>query len=529
MGSTAARLAICIGSIPALSEAMDGGFTSLLSGEADVPALLAMELGLCLNYNSAALVILLMLTGGEVLEDYALSRAGRTLHSLLEQSPGVANRRRPGRKGNETITCETVPTEQLIPGDVVLVKYGEAVPVDGVIDSFAASDETCYVDESLLTGENLRVEKRMGDSLYGGSVNKGAATWVQVTRPYKSSMVAMMKKQLQSALDNKASIELRSKQFAAVFTPVTLAAAALAWLIGYFNELGASMRWKRVLSVLMSATPCPASIGVPIAMLSGMSICNKRFGGTIKSGNALELLAKTSAVVLDKTGTLTSGNPTVVEFELFNDDEELPNSLTQSECLRLVASVEMFSAHPLAAAICNYHRTQSGEESLYDIKAVEHKESAGISALVNGLEVSVGTLSFLEKQGLGDFFRYREVSQTESIVSYFLVRDSTGKAKASGQIHFDDELRPSARSLVQKLRRMHMRIVLLSGDRSRHLKKVAESLELNEYHSCWPHEKAQHVQKLKSEGETVLMIGDGSNDSAALVQADIGLASKFKC
>lgn len=518
---------LCFGAIPALAEVLDEGLSSLLSGEADVPALLAMELGLCLGYDSAALVILVMLTGGEALEDYALSRAGRTLHTLLEQSPGVAHRRRPGVKGGSNLACEIVPTESLIPGDIMLVKYGQAVPVDGVVEAFATADDTCYIDESLLTGEHLRVEKRLGDSLYGGSVNKGAATWVRVTRAYSQSLVAMMKTQLESALNKKANIELQSKRFAALFTPITLAAAAVAWLVSRCQELPVNRRWERVLSVLMSATPCPASIGVPIAMLSGMSTSNKKYGGTIKSGNALEVLARTTAVVLDKTGTLTNGNPTVVEFEVLAKSKAEREDLSLSECLRLVASVEMFSTHPLAAAICSYHRASSKDESLYDTSQVEHADGAGISAVVNGLRVKVGTLNYFEKQGLSAYFEQQHAT-TESIVSYFLILDSKRNVKGSGQIHFDDELRPSARSLIERLRKLHMRLVLLSGDRSKHLAKVAQSLELNEYHQCWPHEKAEHIKRLQKEGETVLMIGDGSNDSAALVQADIGLASKIR-
>ena len=524
---------LTLGMAPALAETAEAGWGAVLGGDTDVPALLAMQLGLLLGQLRASAVILMMLTGGEVFEERALQRAGDALHSLLEESPGEAHvAAAAGAAGAADVAAENVA-----PGDVLLVKAGEAVPVDG--EALEVAGAPVEVDEALLTGEAGKVRKAAGAALLGGSRNAGAPFWMRAQRRYGDSVLALMRAKLREALESKAEVELASKRFAAGFTPLTLAAAGVACLVAELRGRSPRQAWESVLAVLMAATPCPASIGVPIAMLSGMSVASRACACTVKRGAALEALAAATVVVVDKTGTLTEGRPVVTALEAWQD--ALP--LGAPPLTLLLASVEALSTHPLAAAVCAHHSRREGaaqqqqghhqqlrelrDQALLPVADLALDER-GARGVVAGLHVCVGAFEWcfedgdaLDGEPLAAKIDERAQNQ---IQAFYRLASREGRRLACGRLLFSDALRSSAAPAVRRLKLLGLPGLMLSGDRSGHLEAVARELGIDDYESCLPHQKADRVQALRENGEVVLMIGDGGNDAAGLAAADVGLS-----
>jgi heavy metal translocating P-type ATPase len=520
---------LTLGMAPAIAETAEAGWSAVLGGDTDVPALLAMQLGLLLGQLRASAVILLMLTGGEVFEERALQRAGDALHSLLEESPGEAHvAAAPGAAAAD------VAAEIVVPGDVLLVKAGEAVPVDG--EALEVVGSPVDVDESLLTGETGKVRKVAGAALLGGSRNAGAPFWMRAQRRYADSVLALMRAKLREALESKAEVELSSKRFAAGFTPLTLAAAGMACLVAELRGRSPRNAWESVLAVLMAATPCPASIGVPIAMLSGISVASRACACTIKRGAALEALAAATVVVVDKTGTLTEGRPVVTALEPWQD--LLPP--TAPSLSELLASVEALATHPLAAAVCALHAhhaasQQQGQQEQQQPQALLPVanlalDERGVRGVVAGLHVRVGALEWCFDEG--DALSNEVVAANSdelvqgasSMQAFYRVTSRDGRQLACGRLRFSDALRSSAAPAIRRLKLLGLPVLMLSGDRSGHLELVARELGIDDYESCLPHQKADRVQALRESGEVVLMIGDGGNDAAGLAAADVGLS-----
>jgi len=491
----------------------------LVTGDdADVPACLAMVLGLLMDHAHAAAVILLMVTGGEALEELALDRAGTALRSLLADNPGTARLESSGG----TTRGGDVPAELVVPGDVLLVRPNEVVAVDGTLMDEAAP----AMDEKLITGEAVAGAKRRGDVVFAGSVNRGAsAVRVRASKRYEESVVHLMRCTLRAALEKKSRVELGAKRIADGLTPLTLLVAcagfeyATRWLRRSPVEA-----WKVVLSVLMSATPCPAAIGVPVAMLSGMSQASRRLGTTIKSGDALEAMCDARCVVFDKTGTLTFGVPVVVGVVVESSAERGGAEDRAREALRLVASLERVSKHVLADAVYKHYTSSSSSsaEELLSVAGFEEVAGLGVSGVVGGefaVRVGAWTHCFGEtgaKEEDGElcaFFAIRRVGVATSAPHW-----------ARGRIRFEDPVRPGASAAVAKLRARGIAVAILSGDRSAHLKRVAAALGVDSFQSCLPHEKARRVQELQRKFGVVMFVGDGANDSAALAQADVGVS-----
>eukprot|EP00516_Mucochytrium_quahogii_P003613 CAMPEP_0203761550 /NCGR_PEP_ID=MMETSP0098-20131031/14605_1 /ASSEMBLY_ACC=CAM_ASM_000208 /TAXON_ID=96639 /ORGANISM=" , Strain NY0313808BC1" /LENGTH=673 /DNA_ID=CAMNT_0050655583 /DNA_START=472 /DNA_END=2493 /DNA_ORIENTATION=+ len=504
---------LSVGMVPSLSQVESG---DVFNGQADVPALVSLLIGLCLNQVRACAVIVLMLTGGEAFEEYALNRAGDSLHSLLAQSPGVAHysksftRTQKVRVDSSFVALDDISAQDVCKNDIILVKQGEIVPVDGIV----CSDEECMLDEGLITGEGIPVRKQNGDRVFGGSQNTSLQSfWLRALGPYSESLMALLQGKLSEALLRKSKLEIESKRFVSFFTPLTFAMASIACLL--HSKRPARKMWETILSVFMSATPCPAAIGVPIAMLSGMSVASK-FGVTIKRGAALEVLSKVTCVVLDKTGTLSYGHPVVSRVV------DVRNQLGEYELVRLLASVEQYSTHPLGGAICRYFReTWPGQQHLLPTANLVQEDGNGIRAIVHGgMVVRVGGRAFC---GYDDSKTTTGQNKSGDLETFFWIGKQTGECIAEGHIAFVDKLRPSAHTLVKSLLPKY-RVLLLSGDRSGNLGVVADELGVNEYYSCFPHEKSEKVRELQKEGHVVLFIGDGGNDAAALACADVGMS-----
>ena len=459
----------------------------------DVIALLAIGGALALGELLTAAVVGLMLATGQFLDEYAAGRAERELTSLLENAPRIAHRLRNG--GLETIAATDVAV-----GDLLLVKAGEMVPVDGVIRSGSA-----LLDEATLTGEPLPVERAPGDLASSGSLNAAAAFEIQAVASAEESTYEGIIRLVRAAQESRAPVVRLADQWAAWFVPVALGLAAIAWAI--------SGDPVRALAVLVVATPCPLLLAVPIAIVSGVSRGAGR-GIIFRGGGPLETLARARFLVFDKTGTVTVGKPTLRSVTVFGDRDE-------PEVLRLAASVDQASSHVLARAIVAAAQERGIELALPT--DVEETPGGGVVGIVEEMQIAVGSAPWL----------LESCPETEAVASF---RRRMGRlapmsvfvavgGEIVGAALFDDVIRPDASRAVRGLRRAGIeRVVMATGDHPVVAQSVGLAIGIDQVLAeCTPGEKVDAVADLSAEGVTV-MVGDGINDAPALAAAQVGVA-----
>ncbi len=458
-------------------------------------ALVAMAGALAVGEYLAGAVIALMLSGGNALEASASRRARQELTALLERMPTVAHRRADGG-------WQEVAVGELGVGDTVLVRAGELVPVDGALAGAEA-----VVDESALTGESLPVTHARGAAVRSGAANAGDAFELEVTRVAAESAYANIVRLVRAAETQRAPFVRIADRYAALFLPLTLALAAIAW--------AASGDPVRAVAVLVVATPCPLILAAPIAIVSGVSRA-ARCGVIVKGGAAIERLGEARTVLVDKTGTLTLGEPAVREVVALEGDEE--------EILRLAASVDQLSAHVLAEALV-HEAERRGLELADPVGAVE-QPGQGIEGTVNGRRVAVGSGAWLRSRGYA-------VERASAVGGD---GEDAGLAKVligvdgrlAGVAVMADRLREDARGLAAELRAAGVRrVAMVSGDRRSVAERIGEETGVDEvYAEQSPEDKLEVVRAMREDPETapVVMVGDGVNDAPALALADVGIA-----
>ena len=466
----------------------------------DVIALLAMGGSLALEQYLAGAVIALMLATGEALESYADRRAHRELSALLDRAPRTVTR-------YEDEGLVERPVEDVRPGDRLLVKQGAVIPVDGVASTHAV------LDESALTGESRPVERAAGDPIRSGAVNAGGAFDLIATATAEDSTYAGIVRLVEEAERQKAPSVRLADRYAAIFVPVTLVIAGGAWAI--------SGEPLRALSVLVVATPCPLLLAVPIAIVSGISRAAHR-GIIVKGGGALETLARAKVLILDKTGTLTSGVPQLSDIETFTDlDPDPGRDLGPDELLRLAASLDQVSPHVLAAALVRAAR-ERGIELAFPTD-VHERHGAGIEGVVDAHRVALGKASFVSG-GAPMPPRAREVrrrSMLDGSSCIFVAIDG----RVAGALVVDDPIRPDAPRVIRALRRAGIeRVIMVTGDHPDVAESVGAALGVDRILSERdPMEKVEALEA-EREGGIVVMVGDGLNDAPALAAADVGVA-----
>jgi heavy metal translocating P-type ATPase len=490
----AAQIAWAITTILALLSLLREVSVGLLRREpgVDVIALLAMAGSLALGEFLAGAVIALMLATGDALESFADRRARRELSSLLERAPRAVRRYEDGALSER-------PIEDVAPGDRLLVRPGEVVPVDGV----AAGP--VVLDESALTGESRPVEGAAGDPVRSGAVNAGGPFDLVATATAEGSTYAGIVRLVREAERQKAPFVRVADRYAAIFVPITLVIAGGAWLV--------SGDPLRALSVLVVATPCPLILAVPIAIVSGISRAARR-GIIVKGGGALETLARGRILMFDKTGTLTSGVPQVSEVEVFGDPGP-------DEMLRLAASLDQVSPHILAAALVRGARDR-GLELEFPSDAHE-RHGAGIEGKVGGRRVALGKAGYVA-EGAPMPARAREVrrrSMLDGSSCIFVAVDG----EVVGAVIVDDPIRPDSPRVIRSLRRAGIeRVIMVTGDHPDVAESVGAALGVDRILS--ERDPAEKVEALEAEGEggVTIMVGDGLNDAPALAAADVGVA-----
>ncbi len=450
----------------------------------DILAATAIITSVILHEYWAGMIIVLMLTGGEALEDYAEKRAKTELSDLLNRKPKKTHI----IKGRKTLD---VAVDTVSKGDKLLIKPGEVVPVDAVILEGNAS-----FDESSLTGEGLPVEKTVGQEILSGSINVDSAVTVRALRPAAESQYEQIIKLVRGAASSQSPFVRLADRYSIPFTIIAFVIAGGAWIM--------SGEVIRFLEVLVVATPCPLILGAPIALISGMSRA-ARHGIIVKNGSAMERLAEVRTLGFDKTGTLTQGKPVV--------DKIVPQKgYTKAEVLALAASLEQNSNHILAKAILN--EAAKHKIKLDKIKQVREETGMGLIGMLHGHEIAIGRFSMLEARSI-------KVNQTniDQTSSYVIVDD-----KLAGIISFIDPIREEAKSTIQRLRDAGIKhFLMVTGDNSAVATAVAKTLGIDRIEAnCLPADKLRAIESI--EEKPVGFIGDGVNDAPVLTASDVGIA-----
>ncbi len=453
----------------------------------DVLATTAIVTAVLLGEYWAAMVVVLMLTGGEALEDYAEKRAKTELTSLIERKPQKAR----VLKGKER---KEIPASKIQVKDKVVVLAGEVIPVDGIVLEGESS-----VDESSLTGESLPVVAKQGSNILSGSVNIDGELIIQATKTAENSQYEQIIKLVQSASASKAPFVRMADRFAVPFTMVSFLIAGSAWFVS-----GDPVRF---LQVLVVATPCPLILAAPIALISGMSRSAKN-GIIVRTGSAMERLAELQTIAFDKTGTLTIGVPNVSTIHA-------NKGFTKNEVLTYAASLEQSSNHILAKAV-----VQHAEQKHLSVRPAKHvRESAGhgITGRMNGKTIAVGRLSFLDSIGV-EIPKKIKLKTNETIT--FVAFDN----KLAGHISFIDKVRPEAKAMLERLNKSGIKNTLMvTGDSLSVAQKIARKLGISHVRAeCLPADKIIAIEQV--EHKPVGFVGDGVNDAPVLTSSDVGIA-----
>jgi heavy metal translocating P-type ATPase len=490
------KVSVAILAVELLGEVIKTVFVERRMG-VDTIALVAMVGSLALGEYLAGMIVGLMFSGGGALEDWASSRAKRELTELIRRAPKVAQRRR-----GESV--EEVPVDQVEVGDVLLVRTGEVVPVDGTLVSGEA-----VLDTSTLSGEPLPETVGTGMDVPSGSANAGAPFDLRASRPAVESSYAALVRLVEQSQAERAPFVRLADRYAGFFLPATLVIAGAAW--------AASGDAVRGLSVVVVATPCPLILAAPIALVSGVARA-ARLGVIVKGTPAIEKVGESRTVLFDKTGTLTVGTPEV-------RDVLSANGVPAGELLRLAASVDRYSAHVLGEAL-----VRAADESSLTLstpQAVSEDPGQGIRGVVDGYTVGVGSRAFL--QGLG-------VPADELRAPALVTGRGSGEAHVNvsldghvgGVIVMADELRPDSGDVIKRLRGEGIRhVAMASGDRRSVAERVGRELGLDRvYAELAPEDKLEVVRRIREDPDLrpVVMVGDGVNDAPALALADVGIA-----
>ena len=498
------------------------GFKSLFKGYPNMDSLVALGSGaaviyslystiliylgnshLAMNlYYESAGVILTLITLGKYFEAISKERTSGAIAALINLAPKAANVIRNGEEVK-------INVENIIVGDIIVVRPGEKIPLDGNIVEGSSS-----VDEAMLTGESLPVDKNVGDNVIGASINKTGTFKMIVTKVGEDTALAQIIKLVEEAQGSKAPISKLADKIASVFVPVVIFLAVLAGVFWYLigHESGVFALTISI-SVLVIACPCALGLATPTSIMVGTGLGAEQ-GILIKSGEVIETAQSINVVVFDKTGTLTEGKLKVTDVVSFDNYDK-------DEILRLAASIEHYSEHSLGEAIVNLAREKGF--ILNEVKNFKASSGLGISGEINGENILVGNKIFLENNSISveNNLLVADRFAAEGKTPLFIVYGN----KLVGIIAVADTIKSSSKEAVKKLKQMGIKIIMLTGDNKKTAEIIARQIGIDEVISeVLPENKSNEITRLQQAGNKVAMVGDGINDAPALVQADVGIA-----
>lgn len=452
-----------------------------------------------LYYESAAVVVTLIMLG-KYMESRSKGKTSEAIRKLMELAPDTAVLLENGVQ-------REVPIEEVHAGDTVLVKPGSRIPLDGIVSKGASS-----VDESMLTGESIPVEKETGDTVIGGSMNFNGSMEVEVSRTGEDTTLSQIVRLMEDAQGKKAPISKLADTVAGYFVPTVMGIAVLSALVWSFAGHDLAFVLTIFVSVLVIACPCALGLATPTAIMVGTGL-GASSGILIKSGEALEITHKVDAVVLDKTGTITEGKPKVIDI--------VARQLKPEELLRMAASCEQLSEHPLGQAIVEDAKNKGLKlGSAEEFQALTGK---GIQAVLEGRQLYIGNRRMMEEL----HFSYDAVEEKAKEIAgkgqtpMFVVIDG----ETEGIISVADTVKETSVQAIDHMRSLGVKVYMLTGDNRLTAEYIGKQVHVDEVIAeVLPEDKANVVERLQKEGHLVMMVGDGINDAPALVQADIGTA-----
>ncbi|MCX5953667.1 MAG: copper-translocating P-type ATPase [Cyanobacteria bacterium] len=456
-------------------------------------------------YESAAVILTLVLLG-RLLEARARGQTSAAIRRLLQLQPPTARVLREGQPIE-------IPVSQVVVGDLVQVRPGEKIPTDGVV-----SEGRSWVEEAMLTGEPTAVAKAAGDSVIGASINRSGSFCFRVSRVGGDTVLAQIVELVRQAQSSRTRVQRLADQVVGWFVPVVIALAVTAFVVWFLISGNPVLAMLFLVSVLVIACPCALGLATPTSIMvaSGKGAEN---GLIFRSAEALETAGKLRTIVLDKTGTLTRGQPEVTDFERLAG-----GVLPADTLLALTAALEFRSEHPLAEAIVAYARSQLKDSELPGVEGFEAVAGRGVQGSIGGQQVRVGTPRWFEELGINTATLKPLVERLELAACSVAVVVVDGRLE--GCFGVADPLKPTSAAAVAALRRLGLQVVMLSGDARRSAEVVAAQVGIERVIAeVRPADKAAVVRQLQQKGEgPVAMVGDGINDAPALAQADVGIA-----
>lgn len=451
-------------------------------------------------YFESAAVILALISLGKYLENRALKKTGKAIEELTRLAPDYAFVLRDG-------AFVRIPASEVVKGDVVRVAAGESFCADGVIIKGSSA-----VQESMITGESLPVDKTVGDKVIGGTVNGNGVIEFEVTGAGEETMLSRIITLVENAQNSRAPIAKLADKVSKVFVPAVMAIAVIAAVAWAIAGKDSAFVIKIFVSVLTIACPCALGLATPTAIITG-SGCGAKLGILFKNAEALERTAGIDTVVFDKTGTVTEGVPRVVKVYAADGDSDA--------LISLCASVESASAHPLAKAVTDYAAEKG--VSIYTADGVENFSGYGLTATVNGRKILCGKSALLEMNGVDTTPIGKYLDECYDSGSSVIAVAAGGKAL--GCIALADGVKANAREAVEELKQLGIKTVMLTGDNAKAAAYIARQVGIDEVVSeVLPEGKTEKIKELKKSGARVAMVGDGINDAPALTEADVGIA-----
>lgn len=453
-------------------------------------------------YFESCATILTLVTVGKYLEARSKAKTSDALDKLVNLAPKTAVII---RNGKEVI----IPSEQVVSGDIVLIKPGESIPVDGVV-----TDGYGYVDQSAITGESIPVEKNIGDEVLSATVNKNGSFRFRASNVGEDTTLARIIKLVDEAGSSKAPIARLADSISGIFVPAVIVIAILTAICWIAAGQSFEFAFNCAVSVLVISCPCALGLATPVAIMVGMGKAAE-YGILIKSAESLERLHSVDTVVLDKTGTVTSGHPKVTDIEVFAN-------LSEKDFLSIAASIEQGSEHPLAGAVVN-----KAKEEVIEIKTPDKFEiipGKGVLAVIDGESYTAGNIKLMSENEVEDSAFFGKMSEKYSYLGKTPLFFAKNK-KLLGLIAVADSVRQTSAEAVMYLKQSGLRVILLTGDNRLTAGSIAKEVGIDEVIAdVRPEGKEEEVGRLQDSGHRVAMVGDGVNDAPALVRADVGIA-----
>ncbi|MCL5434783.1 MAG: cadmium-translocating P-type ATPase [Patescibacteria group bacterium] len=448
----------------------------------DYIAILAIVVSLITKEYLVASILALMISSGRTLEDYGVAQAKKSLTKLAERIPSEVILWEIPSNGTGARAGAKITIGKVKIGDFVLIRKGEVIGLDGILES-----EAGLTDESSLTGEPYTIEKIKGDSIRSGTINIGDPIVIKITKVQADSTYNKIIDMVKKAQDEKSPLVRMADKYSGIFTLVTLIITGFSYIYSGFDL-------TRALAVLAIATPCPLIIATPIALLGGVNSASKKHI-IVKKLASIEILSRTQALIFDKTGTITLGKPRVLEFK------NSAKNYTDKELLAIAESIERNSLHPLAKAIVNFAKEKNA--NVIHAEKIQEKVGVGISGTVNGEKYTLSKLKSADGMAI-------EILENN---------------KSIGIFRFEDEIKQDSKNIITNLKKAGFQIFIFTGDKKEAADKVAAQLgrDVIVKAECAPEDKQKGIHELKKQGKITAMVGDGINDAPALALADVGM------